>query len=98
VNEPKENSNGRISISEDRLRAMFSEFKLELVKEFEKFATIAAFEMLDTRVKVLELWQAGIIGVAKERNDVSRRTIAWAGLIVALLGAIAALIFQIATN
>ena len=89
-------SNGRLSISEEKIKLLLADFKLELVKEFEKFATTAALEMLDARVKVLELWQAGIVGVARERNDVSRRTVAWAAVVVALFGAIAALIYQIA--
>ena len=98
MSESKENGNGRISISEEKLQLALTNFKLELVKEFERFATTAALDMLDARVKVLELWQAGIVGVIKERNDVSRRTIAWATLIVALFGAVGALIYQVAAH
>ena len=87
------NDNGRLSVSEERIKLLLADFKLELVKEFEKFATTAALEMLDARVKVLELWQAGIVGIAKERNDVSRKTLAWAALIAALFGTIATLIW-----
>lgn len=94
----KDNGNGRISISEEKLQLALTNFKLELVKEFERFATTAALEMLDARVKVLELWQAGIVGVTRERNDVSRRTIAWATLILALISTVVALIYQLASH
>ena len=85
--------NGRLSVSEEKIKLLLADFKLELVKEFEKFATTAALEMLDARVKVLELWQAGIVGIAKERNDVSRRTLAYVGIAAALLGSLATLIW-----
>ena len=37
-------NNSRISVSEDKLRLLFAEFKLELVKELSSYATTAAVE------------------------------------------------------
>ena len=56
-----EGSNGgRISVSEDKLRLLFAEFKLELLKELNAYATIVA----------VEKWQGEITGTL---TDLSRR-------------------------
>jgi hypothetical protein len=80
--------NGRLSVSEDKLRAILSDFRLELVKDMEKLATTAALDMLDARVKVLELWQAGIVAGSQTRQGISARALAWAALIVACVSAL----------
>lgn len=87
-------SGGRISVSEDKLKAVLSDFKLELVAEFDKFATKAALEMLDARVKLLELWQAGVIGERRERAGLSERALSLIALLVATMGALAYWLFR----
>jgi hypothetical protein len=42
---------GRISVSEDRLRLLFAEFKLDLVKELNAYATVAALEKWQDEVR-----------------------------------------------
>lgn len=46
-----EQSNSRISVSEDRLRLLFAEFKLDLVKELNAYATVAAVEKWQNEVR-----------------------------------------------
>lgn len=86
-------TNSRLTVSEDRIRALLAEFRLDLVNEFEKFATNAAMEMLDARVKILELWQANIVGQTTNQRRVSDRALAWAALTAALIGSAATLIW-----
>ena len=50
----------RISVSEDRLRLLFAEFKLDLVKELSAYATVAS----------LEKWQGD---VRDSLNDIGGR-------------------------
>lgn len=42
---------GRISVSEDRLRLLFAEFKLDLVKELNAYATVASLEKWQNEVR-----------------------------------------------
>jgi hypothetical protein len=69
-------SNNRISVSEDRLRLLFAEFKLDLVKELGAYATVAALERwqaevrdaltsLGDRVRKVEDAQTGSSAVSK---------------------------------
>jgi len=73
VSEP---TNGRISVSEDRLRLLFAEFKLDLVKELSAYATVAAlerwqeqvsknFEDISGRLRVIEDSQTGSSAVSR---------------------------------
>jgi len=88
-----EGSNGRISVSEDKLRSMFYEFKLELLAELKNYATTASVDALDGRVKVLEFWQQNILGQTQTRAMISARALAWAALMAACLGTVATLLW-----
>ena len=81
--------NSRISVSEDRLRALFAEFKLELLDDLKNYVSLSAHNALEGRVKALELWQAGVLGQVAARRQVSAGTLAWATLAVATLTAFA---------
>ena len=83
----------RISVSEDRLRALFAEFKLDLLEELKSYVRIAAFEALDLRVRTLELWQAGVLGGTTAKKQIAASTIAWATLAVAALTALATVLW-----
>lgn len=67
---------GRISVSEDKLRLLFAEFKLELVKELSAYATVTSLEKwqdevrknfgdLHKRLRVVEDAQTGRVAVSK---------------------------------
>jgi hypothetical protein len=69
-------SGGRISVSEDKLRLLFAEFKLELVKELAAYATVVVFEgfkkevtesvgSLNARLRIVEDSQVGNAAVSK---------------------------------
>lgn len=85
--------NGRISVSEDRLRLVISEFKNEILDEMRKHATTQALEALEQRVKALELWQAAVAGKDSAKKVLSSAAFAWATLVVALLGFAATIIW-----
>lgn len=79
----------RISISEEKLRAIMAEFKLELVEEFAKKASQALVIEIDRRVYALELWKAAIGGEDKKGAETSAKWLALLGIAAALLGSIA---------
>lgn len=85
--------NGRISVSEDTLRRILAEFKLDLLNELKNYVSSEAFSALEGRVKTLELWQASVIGGLAERSRISKGTLAWAALAVAALGSLATVIW-----
>jgi len=62
-------SGGRISVSEDKLRLLFAEFKLELVKELSAYATIVALDEFKKdvykRLRDVEDYQIGSMAVSK---------------------------------
>lgn len=71
-----QDNGSRISVSEDKLRLLFAEFKLELVKELTAYATVASVEKwqgeiskvvgdLDKRLRVVEDNQAGNLAVSR---------------------------------
>lgn len=81
--------NGRINVSEDKLRALFAEFKLQLLDELKNYVSATAFNALEARVKVVELWQAGVIGQTTARRQISTATAVWASIAVSALAALA---------
>lgn len=85
--------NGRISVSEDRLRLVIAEFKNEILREVKQFATASALEALEARVKALELWQAANAAQDRARKGISSAAFAWMTLAVSSLGFIATLVW-----
>lgn len=81
--------NGRITVSEDRLRLIVSEFKNEILEEMRKHATTQALEALEKRVKSLELWQAAVAGKDSAKKIFTSAAFAWVTLGVACLGFVA---------
>jgi len=88
----------RISVSEDRLRLLFAEFKLDLVKELSAYATVAAMEKwqkevrdslvdLGTRLRKVEDDQTGKTAI----TGYQRWALGFAGLITS--GAIGELVY-----
>lgn len=87
------NGESRISVSEEKLELALAKFKNELVKEFQRFATTKALEEVAAQVKVLQLWQANVIGAGQNQRRVSDRALAYAGLLVGLATALATIIW-----
>ena len=56
-------NNSRISVSEDRLRLLFAEFKLDLLQQLSQYATTAAVEKQSERIRALEDTIKGNIAV-----------------------------------
>jgi len=60
---------GRISVSEDKLRLLFAEFKLELVKELSAYATVVALEQfkqdVGKRLRAVEDYQTSSVAVSR---------------------------------
>lgn len=73
-----------ITISEDRLRAVMAEFKNELFEKIDEKADKDSHDLLDHRVRVLELWQAGIVATETTKRDFSTRSLILVGLAVTL--------------
>lgn len=90
-------SQTRISISEEKLRAILAEFKLELVDLLAAKASQRAFDSLASRVAELERWQAARNAANQERRRLSAMHIALAALAASLLGALATLAVIYAT-
>lgn len=84
-------NDSRISFSEERLRQLFAEFKLELLTEFAKKADQVAHDLLATRVTHLELWQAAQVATEGTKDKISARQVAVAALLIALIAAAATL-------
>lgn len=91
----EETSNGRISVSEEKLRLMLADFKLELFKELSKYATTDALKTatailshdiseLARRQTVVELWRAAQEGSDQQGRRVSGAVVAWAAVAVSL--------------
>ena len=83
----------RITVSEDTLRRILAEFKLELLEELKNYVSVTAHAALESRVKILELWQAGVLGQTTARRQVSAGTLAWATLAVGAITALASMIW-----
>jgi hypothetical protein len=58
-------NNSRISVSEDRLRLLFAEFKLDLLQQLSQYATTAAVEKQSERIRALEDTITGNVAVSK---------------------------------
>ena len=82
----------KITISEERLKLILADFKLELVKELANYASVVTVTAIDARLKMLELWQAQSQGVAQTKRAVSDRFLAWAALLVAAIGGLVYLV------
>lgn len=76
--------NGRITVSEDALRRILAEFKLELLSELKNYVSTVAFEALKAEVKELQMWRAGIAGQTAAKRQISATTATWAAIAVAL--------------
>jgi hypothetical protein len=74
----------RLTVGEERLKQLFAEFKLELSEMLAKKANLDAHELLDHRVRVLELWQAAQVATERVGKQVSTRQLAVAALLVAV--------------
>lgn len=77
-------ANPRITVSEETLRAVLAEFKLDLLAELKNYVGTAAFSALETQVREIQLWRAGLVGQTTARRQVAATTVAWAGVAVAL--------------
>lgn len=90
-------SEARLSIGEERLRQLFAEFKLELSEMLAKKANLDAHDLLDHRVRVLELWQAAQVATEGTREKISARQLAvytlFATVVVGVIGAVATLVW-----
>lgn len=86
-------SGSRMSVSEETLRRLFAEFESKVVQKLTEYATKAAHDALEGRVKSLELWQAAQTGASSARQGMSRAAITWAGLAVAALSALATVVW-----
>lgn len=74
-----------LQVSEDKLRALFAEFKLDLLRELEKYATLASLNQLEQRVHTLELWKAGRSSVGEWQRWVIPVAISVAVVVVAVV-------------
>ena len=87
--------NGRISVSEDKLRLLFAEFKLELVKELSAYATVAALEQFKLevfqRLRTVEDYQTGSMAVSKTQKM-------WLGFAAAFVTAVSASLIYLAAG
>lgn len=87
----------RLLIGEERLKQLFAEFKLDLLTELAKKATVEAHELLAHRVTQLELWQAAQVATEGTKREFSARQIAiWtiaATVFAGVLAAIATLVW-----
>lgn len=78
-------SDGRLTVGEERLRQLFAEFKLDLLTELAKKATVEAHDLLAHRVTQLELWQAAEVATQTTKQQFSGRQVALAALAIALV-------------
>jgi hypothetical protein len=87
--------NTRISVSEDKLRLLFAEFKLELVKELSAYATIVAFEQfkeeVSKRLRAVEDFQTGSMAVSKIQK-------AWLGFAATFIITVAGSLIYLAAS
>ena len=85
----------RISVSEDKLRSMFAELKLDLFTKLQEYATIVALNAVEKRlddlrthneerIQSLERWRASQDGSAGEKRRIAGGTSVWVGILVAI--------------
>ncbi len=77
-----------VTASEETLKRLLAEFKVELVKELQHYATVVSVEKVEREVELLKIWQATQLGGATERRVISDRALAWVALLAALIGAL----------
>jgi hypothetical protein len=84
---------GRLSVSEERLKLLFAEFKLDLFKELATYARVVDVEKwrdeLNTRVRLLEDNQTGTLAVSRNKQRVMNVVY---GLAFSTIGALVALV------
>ena len=94
-----------LTVSEEKLRTMFLEFKLELFTELAKYATAASLTDMAKhleqraddnahRIALLELWKAGSQGSVNARQKFSTALVAWVGIAVAAVTSLIAIVWQ----
>ena len=85
-----------VVVSEDKLRGLFAEFKLDLFTELQKYATLVALqavehrlddlrEQIAERVGKLELWRANREGGGFMKQRISAGMVAWIGLTISTI-------------
>jgi len=86
------NGHSRISVSEETLKRVLAEFKLELVKELQSYASRASVESLGREVQALREYVAGAVAVSKYQR--------WllGSIVVVSLGALSTLIWLAVGN
>jgi hypothetical protein len=82
-----------VTVSEETLKRILAEFKVDLVKDLANYATITALEKVEREVELLKLWQAAQLGGAQEHKAISDRAIAVCALCITLLAAITTLVW-----
>lgn len=81
-----------ITVSEERLRQLFADFKLELFEMLAKKADADSFNLLATRVMHLELWQASMVATEGTKARLSARGFAvWTLVSTVFAGVVAAI-------
>lgn len=89
-------SDRRISVSEDRMRLLLAEFKVDLMRELANYATIAALAAVEhrlddlrtaneQRIAKLELWRASEEGGETQGRRISASLVAWVGIGIAVV-------------
>lgn len=61
-------NNSRISVSEDRLRLLFAEFKLDLLNQLNQYATKESLEKQSERIRKIEDIITGNVAVSKAQK------------------------------
>lgn len=82
-----------VTASEETLRRLLAEFKVELVKELQAYATVASVEKVGREVELLKIWQATQLGSSTQRKMFSDRALAWAAVFVSIIGAVVTVIW-----
>jgi hypothetical protein len=87
----------RVSVSEEKLRRILVEERMEIMRELAKLATTDAVNALAARVAILELWRAARDAANATKRELTSKQLAWLGVIAGLLAIFAGLIGSVAT-
>ena len=89
-------ASSRVSVSEDKLRLLFAEFKLELVKELNSYARAADVkewkDAIEKRLRFLEDTQTGNAAVSRRQQIALGLAVTFASAVVG------ALVYLVATG
>lgn len=95
-----DDTNGRLSVSEERIQRLFSDFETRLVTRLQQYATNESVRALEKvvetvkdRVHALELALAKRDGEEVASASYTARSLAWAALAAAVIGSILTLVF-----